>query len=236
MSNRKPRLLVAVSARDTLHKDLLNRSRQLLDALLQNPDNKAVFKMDAAYRLDTAPETPAGALKFYHQARARNELISASLTPDHDYVLWIDADLVEYPSNLPHMLYKTDPESVIAPLVLLEGDRGGTTIQFYDTLGFIESGRRIRHMPPYFNQRGTDVVELDSVGCVYMLPAEILRNVAYSSEPYDPTVDMPEIARTGHTDHMPVMRYARESGYRVLCDTRVVATHAYLPNYGERFH
>ncbi len=55
---------------------------------------------------------------------------------EHDYVLWIDADVVDYPPDLPSRLIERDPLGISAPLVLAAGGGG----RFYDTAGFVEEG------------------------------------------------------------------------------------------------
>ena len=42
------------------------------------------------------------------------------LRPEHEYVIWLDADVVKYPSDLILRLYETNPHGVSAPLVLIE--------------------------------------------------------------------------------------------------------------------
>ena len=153
-------------------------------------------------------------------AQARNAILDEGLKPYHNYVLWIDADIIVYPTDLPRLLYDTDNNAVVAPLVLREG-----TDAFYDFNGFIEAGnkRMARICPPYFEQKGP-IVELDSVGCVYMMPAGPFHNgVRYK------TVD-------GHTEHWSVMEEYRKQGYRIICNKDIVVIHADLQKYGEDWH
>jgi len=153
-------------------------------------------------------------------AQARNGILDIVLCPEHDYILWIDADIILYPADLPSLLYGTDNNAVVAPLVLREG-----TDAFYDFNGFIEAGnkRMARVCPPYFEQKGP-IVELDSVGCVYMMPALPFHNgVRYK------TVD-------GHTEHWSVMEEYRKQGHRVICNKDIVVIHADLQKYGEDWH
>ena len=42
------------------------------------------------------------------------------LRPEHEYVLWLDADVVKYPPDLVLRLYETNPHGVSAPLVVIE--------------------------------------------------------------------------------------------------------------------
>ena len=54
-------------------------------------------------------------------ATIRNIVIHEYLRPEHEYVLWLDADVVRYPADLVKRLYETNPTGVSAPLVVIEG-------------------------------------------------------------------------------------------------------------------
>jgi hypothetical protein len=49
--------------------------------------------------------------------------------------------------------------------------------RFYDIAGFVEQGRWARFTPPFFDQPGP-VFELDSVGCCYLVNADLYRHGA----------------------------------------------------------
>lgn len=223
-------LLIAIPMKDTLSPSLKDRMGELVKGLLENPANNHVFDMELALYVDVGAPTPVDAGKWYSQARARNKLIETYLLPEHDLVMWIDADMVEYPADMPARLWSANPDGVTAPMVLVEG-----TSQFYDTLGFIRDGCRVRAYPPYWPENG-ELVDLDSVGCTYLIPAEVHRRQRFDSLPVDKLEDHPSVWQTGHTDHWPVMREARRMGMRVACLTSVTAYHADLPKYGERWH
>ena len=53
-------------------------------------------------------------------ATLRNALLQEYLRPEHEYVLWLDADVVEYPPDLVGQLHGLNPGGVSAPLVLIE--------------------------------------------------------------------------------------------------------------------
>ena len=53
-------------------------------------------------------------------ATIRNIVIHDYLESYHDYVLWLDADVVKYPADLVRQLYETNPDGVNAPLVVIE--------------------------------------------------------------------------------------------------------------------
>lgn len=54
-------------------------------------------------------------------ARLRNRLIDEYLKPEHQYVLWLDGGVVDFPDDLVAKLHGRNPDGITAPLVLLEG-------------------------------------------------------------------------------------------------------------------
>jgi hypothetical protein len=112
---------------------------------------------------------------FARPALARNALLAEHLTDATDYVLWLDADLVEYPKNLIEMLLACGHQAVTAPLVLIEGKS-----RFYDVAAFVEEGipvytagphfGNVAHEPPYFISKES-VVPCRSVGAWYSIPS-----------------------------------------------------------------
>ena len=56
-------------------------------------------------------------------AIARNYLLFSSLMPDTEWVLWIDNDLLAYPSDLIHVLLSADKEIVVPVCLTIAGNR-----------------------------------------------------------------------------------------------------------------
>lgn len=161
-------------------------------------------------------------------ATLRNALLDEYLAPAHELVLWLDADVVEYPSDMVAQLHAANPGGVAAPLVLIEesdtvkfhkhlckrslchmGMQRHTRHikqwsdhrykQFYDRAAFIASNTNITMnkafpgnslpFPPYLG--GVDgwtaalasgTVECESVGTVYMIPAEVYRSTSVAKQ------------------------------------------------------
>ena len=228
----KKNLLILIPINSTLHPHLKRKALQLVNALFHDEQNNSLFniKVETHVDKDKRPKPPWGG-KFWHHARVRNHMIETCLDEWAELVMWIDADLVDYPTNLPALLYGANPLGVTAPAVLIEGFDG----RFYDTLGFVENGARTSASRPYFSS-SAELVELDSVGCCYLTPALLFKSVIYDSEKYDGTVHHHSIAATGHTEHWPVMQEAKRMGMKVACLQNVHAHHAHLPKYGEAYH
>ena len=90
-------------------------------------------------------------------ARSRNHLLFHALD-DEDWVLWMDADLLEYPPDIIETLLASGRE-IVQPHCVLE--YGGRT---YDENAWTEQGRH--HMDA---MRDRDLVRLDAVGGTMLL-------------------------------------------------------------------
>jgi hypothetical protein len=193
---------------------------------------------------DTAPPIPPHPSKYMRHATVRNYMLDTYLEPHHTHVLWIDSDLIDYPAELPTLLMEgvtraqwtcpqcgmstvlgdsvcghqwDDTDAIAAPFAMLDRCQN----RFYDIGGFIEKGNRARMWPPYFDQQG-DIIELDSVGCCYLVPAALYRDgVRYAPPPTD-----------YYVEHWSVMQAAKRRGYRIVALSGVQVTHAWLPDYG----
>jgi hypothetical protein len=134
--------------------------------------------------LDEAP--PRGVphpLRQATMASLRQRMIEQHLRHEQ-WVFWVDADIVDYPTFLIEELIQRAEGGIAAPLVLMQGDisepsrsDGFGPGRFYDIGGFSEKGHWARFMPPYFDQPGP-VYQLDSVGSCYIVNADLYRNGA----------------------------------------------------------
>lgn len=209
------RILVATPVRAPLHPALWARMTALHAEL---PRANPGLRLDIAVSPNSI-HPPAGSDAFTAHAQARNELLARYLRPDHAYVLWIDADVVAYPPDLPTRLLAVHPAAVVAPIVLIEG-----TQTFYDVYGFRALGGEPVMATWAPRSEDTTSVPLSEVGTCYLVPAEVYRCGAE----YAPT--------PGHTEHYAVMAAARAWGWPVLCDPTMTIEHADLSQYGERWH
>ena len=203
-------VLVAIPYKSSLNRLLRLRMIEL-SARLKSPG----YKIDIAlYENIQMPSQ----IPFEPHALARNNLLLEYLEPEHDLVMWIDADLVDYPPDIIGMLDRANPGGITAPMVLIEG-----TGQFYDTYGFVEYGSKVSHVEPYFEQSG-DIINMDAVGCAYLMPASLF----HDGVEYSPT--------TGETEHYSICQQANQRGIRVACLTTMTVYHADLNKYGEGYH
>lgn len=216
-----PRIIVMMPCRADLNPALKQIAKAgLYRLVVANPG----LELSLCYYENTGgPEEarPEGT-RYGGNAWARNQCLEY-INPTDDYVLWVDADLVCYPPDILTTLITRYAGAVSAPMVFLDQFHGP---RFYDIGGFIEAGQRARMEPPYFAQEGRDI-ELDSVGCMYLIPADVYRQGAR----YEP---IPE--DSPYTEHWSVMQAAKEQGYKIIAARDLVAWHAYLPDFGEDLH
>ena len=167
------------------------------------------------------------------------------------HVIWMDADIVEYDVDLFYRLVHASlmHNAITAPMIFLKrsvrrninamandhsSDHAAQLrlgLRWYDTTGFINNGERASINWPWFNGAPTDrklplVYELDgSVGCIYCVPWSVYSDGAsyhYVNE--------------NVTEHFSVCQFAKNMGYRLMVLTDVDSYHAFLPDYGEKFH
>lgn len=137
-----------------------------------------------------------------------------------DYVLLVDADVVEYPADICSRLLSVNPSGITAPLPLIEGSG-----RLYDTFASVDvNGRRLAHDAPYWREPQTErFVDMQEVGMCVLVPGWVFAKAG-----------MPTIP--GHSGFAAACRLARESGLRVGIDRETVARHAELPKYGLDWH
>lgn len=229
--------------------------RAMADALLARLQGSNSGMQFDIRQDDTALAIPPHPSLYMRHATVRNYMLDTYLKPEHDMVFWVDSDLIDYPADLPTQLItaarqwqwrdvqtRTElgqalmslsvPAIIIAPLVLLS-ETSGWKDRFYDIGGFIEHGNRARIYPPWFEQNG-DVIELDSVGCCYLAPAELYRwqGVAVGQAVIGAYARYAPPPTDYYVEHWSVMQQARKRGYRICCLTTARAVHAWLPDYG----
>jgi len=90
-------------------------------------------------------------------ARARNHLLFAALN-DEDWVLWLDVDVVEYPSDIVEQLLSVERD-IVHPHCVIEP--GGST---FDLNAWRDGGRTCMS-----DLRGESLVRLDAVGGTVLL-------------------------------------------------------------------
>ena len=218
-------VLVATPARLSTPELLMERAAVLAARLTYQPRTRALY----------LNEQSEGQGKYWPNAVARNTLIARFLRPEHDWVLWVDVDIIDYPADLVERLMtvarrhagETWP-AIVAPMVWMERvGEGAVSLStggwFYDIGGFVALDGR--HADFHAGPQGHDAEqELASVGCVYLAPAGLYRQGLR----YRPDGD--------EVEHLSFMKAARGAGAKVIATRGIEVRHAYLPKYGERWH
>ena len=149
--------------------DTFERLRNRLGELRARYADVGLWKKDFGFRM------PEDVPRWSHPwqlerrrvlAKARNHLLFRAMA-DHDWILWLDVDVVEYPADLPQRLISTG-RGIVHPHCV--HDYGGPT---FDRNGWREQG--LVHMDAL--RGGPDLVRLDSVGgSVLLVRADIHRD------------------------------------------------------------
>jgi hypothetical protein len=173
-------VLVLTPVNPQLEERVLDRAKELAHRALKGMRNCRVV-------YDNGGEAPPRGATFPHRLAALTPLRQAMVDRhlrDERWIFWVDADLVDYPAQLIDELIHRAEGGIAAPLVIMEGDaslppsrEGFGPGRFYDIAGFVEQGRWARFTPPFFDQLGP-VFELDSVGCCYLVNADLYRHGA----------------------------------------------------------
>lgn len=165
---------------------------------------------------------PPNPIRFGNHAKARNAMLDG--IGDWGYILWVDVDIVELPADLitrlmAHMTAKRGI-NIIAPVVRIqhvEGVWSGYNGWFYDINGWVDKDGA--HPGPQFHPMGTELIPMQSVGCVYLVKSRLHAHARYKPA-------------GNEVEHIS---YCREVG-GVYVDPTLVVKHANLPAYGLSWH
>ena len=234
-------VLVLIPISRSLDSAIVERAQQLAQKATEGMKHSRII-------LDDCGQAPVrGSAHPYRQpalAMLRRGMIERHLRSEQ-WVFWVDADIVDYPSCLVEELIHRAEGGVAAPLVLMEGDiteparsNGFGPGRFYDVAGFVEGGRWARFTPPYFDQAGP-IFNLDSVGSCYLVNADIYRNggahmidpaserfvQANESWPEDAVARNQCGSANAFTEHYSVCQFALRQGLPVRAFADLVARH-----------
>ena len=234
-------VLVLTPMNPNLHKHVLERARILAERAISGMRGCRIV-------YDDTGESPQRGTSFPHRLAALTPLRQAMIERhlrNEQWVFWVDADLVEYPANLIDELIGRAEGGIAAPLVLMEGNlsepaypAGFGPGRFYDIAGFVENGRWARFTPPHFDQLGP-VYQLDSVGCCYLVNADLYRHGArheldHASATFitenrvweeDAICQNQRGPANSFSDHYTVCQFARKSQLPVRAFADLIAYH-----------
>lgn len=165
-----------------------------------------------------------GVHRFDRLAKLRNHLVSGSLT-DEEYVLMVDSDVVEMPTDLLSSLIAADAD-IVAPMVYIEDYELYGNNFFYDTLAFRVDGAQFDHLPPYipgYESLPNLPTYIDSVGTCYLVSSAVFRaGVKY-------------VGGEELSEQVGFCECAKEAEFRIAVLPTVDVLHCNFEQYGERF-
>jgi hypothetical protein len=257
---RKPKILVMIAYLETqncyFHEKMMYNCYSLPTA---NPlldieyalDNERIQKESGDY-------TPWSRVK-----RIRNMMINKYPIKNYDYLYIIDSDIIDYPHNFLTRAVGLNPNGITAPLALIQN-----SVIFYDWCGYqkkdatsinskyakyiLDKGCKSRNFnlsPPYVDD-SSRLVEIDCVGCTYVVPTWVFSSSYGDSQ--QELLQVFELSKVKNhkikenivqyedhptfTDHYTICTALRSNGGKVLMDTGSAAYHADLPLFGESWH
>lgn len=166
--------------------DTWARLAALEPALRRRAEHVSLFKRDYGFKAPAGMPRWAPAIQRLRRtllARARNQLLFRALD-DEDWVLWIDVDVIEYPSDILQQLLALRLD-ILHPHCVTQ--RGGPT---FDRNGWREDGTKTLH-----DLRGQGPVRLDSVGGTMLLVKADLHRDGLIFPPFPYGVASPHIRR-----------------------------------------
>lgn len=259
--DRKPRVLLHIAYLENQEEYLLQKMLEHANAVVtQNP----LLDIDIYFENDRVGKQKTDYTPWSRVKRIRNLMLHRTNLDDYDYIYVIDSDIVWYPYDFVSRAVGLNPKGITAPLALIENSN-----VFYDWCGYqkkdhtsIRSNykqyilnkscpqRNLALDPPYIYDESR-LVELDCVGCTYVVPtsvfkgkyvephkSELLQVFSFANVKNHKIKD-DIIQYEDHptfTDHYTICTALRSQGGKVLLDRGSTAYHADLPIYGEEWH
>lgn len=167
---------------------------------------------------------------FAREANARNRLVSSFLNETHDYIFWIDSDIVEFPPDIIQKLLKLENKHPIAPFVYIENceENPWKWQRFFDISVFRTlRGEQFdwRDAPP---ARATPEIngkyKVSSVGTCVLEPSDIYLKHKIGFDPFFNT-----------NEWIYHFEKAGCIGYHIFATDEIRIFHAFLPRYGLNF-
>lgn len=258
---RKPKVLIMIAYLETQNRYFLEKMIYHINKVKEYCKN--YLDIDFALDNDRVGKEPTDYTPWSRVKRIRNLMINKYDIKSYDYLYIIDSDIIYYPHNFLLRAIGLNPTGITAPLALIEN-----SIVFYDWCGYQKKGatslnsqyknsfldkscqlRNFNLQPPYVDDPSR-LVEIDCVGCTYVVPSSIF-SCKYG-DIKDELIEMFRIAKVNNhkiaddiiqyedhptfTDHYTICAAIRSNGGRILMDRGSPAYHADLPIYGEAWH
>ncbi len=257
---RKPKLLVMIAYLETQNHYFIQR---MLENVSKLTENNPLIDIEFALDNDRISKESTDYTPWSRVKRIRNLMIDKYPIHNYDYLYIIDSDIIDYPLNFPTRAIGLNPDGITAPMALIQN-----SVVFYDWCGYqklgatsinseyaryiMDKGCKVRNFalsPPYVNDQSR-LVEIDCVGCTYIVPSSIFKQTYGSLQ--KELIKVFELAKVKNhkikenivqyedhptfTDHYTICTAVRANGGKIYMDRGSAAYHADLPIYGEAWH
>jgi hypothetical protein len=257
---RKPKVLVMIAYLETQNDYFLEKMMYHINKVKSLNSNLDIdFALDnERIGKESSDYTPWSRVK-----RIRNLMINKYSIRDYDYLYIIDSDMIDYPHDFVSRAIGLNPDGITAPLALIQNS---TT--FYDWCGYQRKGatslnsqyadyilmlnvkeRNFNLLPPYVDDDAR-LVEIDCVGCTYVVPSKVfdltygdlqqeLLKVFDIANVTNHKISENKVQYEDHpsfTDHYTICAATRANGGKIYMDRGSAAYHADLPIFGEKWH
>lgn len=258
--NRKPKVLIMVAYLETQNQYFIEK---MMYHLRKVKEVNTSLEIDFALDNERISKEPGDYTPWSRVKRIRNLMINKYPIDQYDYLYIIDSDIIDYPHNFLTRAIGLNPTGITAPLALIQN-----SVVFYDWCGYQKKNatnlygefrseilvkastkRNFDLQPPYVNDNNR-LVEIDCVGCTYVVPTIVFRqNYGKMQQELLETFDIAKV--TNHkikenivqyedhpsfTDHYTICAAVRANGGKIIMDRGSAAYHADLPIHGEAWH
>lgn len=257
---RKPKVLIMVAYLETQNRYFIEK---MMYHLRKVKEINSSLQIDFALDNERINKEPGDYTPWSRVKRIRNLMLEKYPINNYDYLYIIDSDMVDYPHNFLTRAIGLNPTGITAPLALIQN-----SVVFYDWCGYqkknatslygeyksdilvkASKNRNVLLHPPYINDSNR-LVEIDCVGCTYVVPSDIFsKTYGNMQQELLETFDIAKV--TNHkikenivqyedhpsfTDHYTVCAAIRANGGKIIMDRGSAAYHADLPIHGEAWH
>lgn len=217
-------ILFAIPMKSDLHPILKRRYMNIVSKLVEATN----YHVDVGYYREGTNGQGYNQERYSLVANARNATLDTYLKDYHDYVFWLDSDVL-FVSDYDIINKMVDISKCNKSVVGIRNHLDGQMPMWYDIAGYVQGGNWFKQQPPYCkydrlnNYNNTLTVPgLDSVGLCYLIPACV-----YQEQRYEIT--------EGYTEHYSVCAKAKELGYNIECILSEYVVHCnhseYLAHY-----
>lgn len=180
----------------------------------------------------------------------RNAFLYINNLEDYDYILSIDTDILFTDNTVIKLIKnienpKLENPGMTAPMVFIEDYFSYGNNYFYDTLAYKIQEKNFLHTKPYVpiklfgNDRFKQIISVDSVGCMYLIKADIFTkyNIIYGT--YLRKLDQNTIhpQRKYESEQVYLCEQIKlKTGYNIYVDLNAKVYHINLQKYGMSWH